>query len=359
MKKKLTIFAIVVVIVSLIFFVYWKFFTQHDKKVEYVLGNVTRGDIVSTIDATGTIQPVNRVDLSTVLSGTLEKVMVKQNDYVTKGQVLATVFSRGIGDAFHQAQNTLINKESYYNRMQKLYDENAISLQALENAKLDYLNSKALYEKAKTDMDETEIVAPIDGYVIGEPMKEGTTLSQGLSSQMVIMTIADFSSMRIELLVDETDIGLVKIGQYVEFTVDAYPGKIFHGKVSDISRKEKQKTGAAAAVVHYTVYVDVDDNDKDGLYPSMTARASIRGNENKNALKVPVTAIRSDVNGSYVYKQSGKTLEKVYITTGLTSETEIEILSGLAENDKIVVSGVVEQEKTEVSAKEKVGHPGK
>lgn len=359
MKKKLTIFAIVIIIASLIGFVYWNFFATHEKDDAYILGKVVRGDVVSTIDATGTIQPVNRVDLSTVVSGTLEKVMVKQNDYVTKGQILATIFSKGVGDNFHQAENTLRNKESYYNRLQKLYEENAISFQALENAKLEYLNSKALYEKAKADMAETEIIAPIDGYVIGEPMKEGSTLSQGLSSQMVIMTIADFSSMRIELLVDETDIGLVRQGQSVDFTVDAYPGRVFHGKVADISRKEKQKTGAAAAVVHYTVYVDVDNDDKEGLYPSMTARASIKGQESKNALKVPVTAIRSDTNGSYVYKESNGKLEKIYVTTGLTSENEVEILSGLSENDQIVVSGVVDQEKAAVSAKENIGHPGK
>lgn len=359
MKKKITIIAFVVIIISLIGFVYWKFFAVHEKQNAYTLGKVSRGDIVSTIDATGTIQPINRVDLSTILSGTLEKVMVKQNDYVTKGQVLATVFSKGIADTFHQAENTLRNKESYYNRLQNLYNENAISFQTLENAKLDYLNSKALYDKAKADMDETEIIAPIDGYVIGEPMKEGSTLSQGLSSQMVIMTIADFSSMRIELLVDETDIGLVKEKQDVDFTVDAYPGRVFHGKVSDISRKEKQKTGSNAAVVHYTVYVDVDNEDKDGLYPSMTARASIKGKESKNALKVPVTAIRSDINGSYVYREAGKNLEKIYVTTGLTSETEVEIVSGLSENDQIVVSGVVDQEKAVVSAKEDIGHPGK
>lgn len=129
------------------------------------------------------------------------------------------------------------NKRSYYNRLNSLYEQGAVAYQTMDDARLSYLNAQAAYTKAQADVNDTVITSPLDGVIIGEPMQEGETVSQGLSSQMVIVTVADLSAMKIELLVDETDIGEVAIGQTVSFTVDAYPGRIFHGTVSDISKK--------------------------------------------------------------------------------------------------------------------------
>ena len=317
-----------------------------ETKQEYTLGKVEKGNIGLRIDATGTIEPVNSVDLSATASGTLEQVLVKQNEQVTKGQKLAVIESKALTSTQQEALNTLNNKQSYYQRLHSLYKQGAVSFQTMDDAKLDYLNAKAAYEKAQADVNDTIVFAPMDGTVIGEPMKTGETVSQGLSSQMVIMTIADLSSMQIELLVDETDIGGVAIGQNVEFTVDAYPDRTFHGVVSNISKKEysSSSSSSSSSVVYYTVYVNINSNELQGLYPSMTARATIKGKEDTDALIIPVTAVRSDTEGSYVYKMESGKLKKVYIKTGITTDTKVEVTSGLSAGDQVVTSGTISQD---------------
>lgn len=343
---------------------YWYTKSHSQTKETYTLGTVSRGNISVSIDATGTIEPVNSVDLSATVSGTLQSVLVKQNQEVTKGQQIAIIESKAATSTLKQAENTLSNKESYYFRLKGLYDQGAISYQDMDNARLEYLNSQAAYDKAQADVNDTIIVSPMDGMVIGEPMKEGATVSQGLSSQMIIATVADLSSMQIELLVDETDIGEVKIGQGVKFTVDAYPNKEFHGVVENISKKEHSSTSSSSSsssssqVVYYTVYVLINTDELSGLYPSMTARAEILGREAQDALLIPVTAVRSDSNGSYVYRKSGDGVAKAYIETGITSNSNVEVVSGLSEGDEIVVSGTVAQEKAAVSAKNTHRGPG-
>ena len=319
--------------------------TQEKAVPSYTLGKVEKGNISLHIDATVTIDPINSVDLSANASGILEKVYVKQNEKVTVGQKLATIQSKALNSTREEAQNTLENKESYYNRLTQLYKQDAISYQALDNARLEYLNAKAAYDKAQAEVNDTVIISPLDGTVIGEPMKEGETVSQGLANQMLIMTVADLSSMQIQLLVDETDIGGVTAGQRVEFTVDAYPGKVFHGLVRNVSKKKYSgSSSAASSVIYYTVYVTINTDELEGLYPSMTARATIIGKENKDSLLVPVTAIRTDASGSYVYKAVGKELNKVYVKIGITTDQKVEILKGLSEGDEIVVNGTIANE---------------
>lgn len=361
MKKKVLIAVVLIIVLALGGGWYWYNHSHQAKKETYTLGTVKRDTVMLTVDATGTIEPDNSVDLSATASGTLEKVYVKQNEKVTKGQVLATIESKALTSTMKQAQNTLENKESYFNRLNALYNQGAISYQEMDNARLEYRNAQAAYDKAQADVNDTVITSPMDGVVIGEPMKEGETVSQGLSSQMVIVRVADLSAMRIELLVDETDIGEVKVGQNVDFTVDAYPNRTFHGMVTDISKKQysssSSSSGSSSSVVYYTVYVEINQDELEGLYPSMTARATIHGRESDNALEVPVTAIRSDSEGSYVDVKDGDSVTKAYVTTGITTDKEVEILDGLHEGDKIVVSGSVSQEKSTPTNKNKRG-PG-
>ena len=361
-KKKMLIAIVIVILLALGGGYYWYQQSHQEKKADYTLGTVSRDTISLSIDATGTIEPVNSVDLSATASGTLEKVYVKQNEKVTKGQVLAMIESKALTSTMKQTQNTLSNKESYYDRLNHLYEQGAISYQEMDNARLEYQNAQAAYDKAQADVNDTVITSPMDGTVIGEPMKEGETVSQGLSSQMVIVSVADLSSMRIELLVDETDIGEVAMGQGVEFTVDAYPNRTFHGVVSDISRKQYSSSGSStsssSSVVYYTVYVDINKDELDGLYPSMTARATIKGRESENALTVPVTAIRSDSEGSYVYVKAGNDVKKTYVKTGISTDKEIEITDGLTEGEEIVVSGSVASEKAAPTNKNNRHGPG-
>ena len=337
---------------------YWYHQSHQIKKDTYTLGTVGRDNIMLTVDATGTIQPDNSVDLSATASGTLEKVYVKQNEEVKKGQVLAMIESKALTSMMKQTQNTLENKESYYDRLNSLYQQGAISYQDMDNARLEYKNAQAAYDKAQADVNDTIITSPMDGTIIGEPMKEGETVSQGLSSQMVIVKVADLSSMRIELLVDETDIGETRVGENVDFTVDAYPNKTFHGVVTNISKKQYSSSSSSSSVVYYTVYVEINKDELEGLYPSMTARATIHGRESKDALVIPVSAVRSDSEGSYVYVKDGNDLKKSHVTTGITTDKEVEVIEGLQEGDEIVVSGTVSQEKATPTNKNQRGGPG-
>lgn len=361
-KKWLAIAAAAVIAVSGGY--YWYQSSETKTEENYTLGTVSRGEIAVSIDATGTIEPVNSVDLSATISGTLQQVLVKQNETVEKGQRIAVIESKSATSMLKQAENTLANKESYYFRMNNLYDQGAVSYQDMDNARLEYLNSQADYEKAQADVNDSIIVSPMDGVVIGEPMKEGATVSQGLSSQMIIATVADLSSMQIELLVDETDIGEVKIGQNVTFTVDAYPNREFHGVVDNISRKEHSSSSgttsssSSSSVIYYTVYVRINPDELEGLYPDMTARAEIGGRQNGSALLIPVTAVRSDAKGSYVYRKNGSGVEKCYIVTGITTNANVEVVSGLSEGDEIVVSGTVAQETAASAKAARGGHPG-
>lgn len=362
MGNKKTMFAAVIVILAILAGGYYWYETNHQTEKEtYTLGTVGRETVSMIVSATGTIEPVESVDLSATASGTLENVYVKQNETVHKGQVLAQIESKALTSTQKQAQHTLENKQSYYERLLSLYHQGAISFQDMDNARMEYLNAKAAYDKAEADVNDTVITSPMDGTVIGEPMKEGETVSQGLSSQMVILTVADLSSMQIELLVDETDIGEVAVGQAVEFTVDAYPDKIFHGIVDNISKKQYSSSQgtSASSVVYYTVYVAIHQNELEGLYPSMTARAEIQGRSSENALVVPVSALRSDTKGSYVYVERKGGVEKAYVQTGITTDKAVEITSGLSEGDSIVVSGTVAQETTAKAATKNQhrGHP--
>lgn len=343
-KKGILYFLICLILCAFALFLWgpWK----GEGPVTYTLGEVKKGSVTKTVDATGTIEALQSVDLSATASGTLEHVYVKQNEAVHKGQVLADISSKSLTSIMKEAENTLRHKESYYKRLSTLHEQGAISYQMLDDARLAYLNAKEAYDKAVADVNDTAIVSPMDGVVIGEPMKIGETVSQGLSSQMVIVSVADLSAMKIKLLVDETDIGEVKVGQSVDFTVDAYSGKTYHGVVTDISKKENMTRNqtTASPVVYYPVYVLVNSNEIEGLYPSMTARAEIKGRVMDNALLVPVTAIRSDSKGSYVYKNTEEGLKKVYVDIGVTTDAEVQILSGLEEGEEIVVSGTVPEE---------------
>lgn len=339
MKKKMLIGVGILVLVCGLWLGY-----QHQNKEEepkYVVGKVKRETIARTVDATGMIEPIQQVELGSKISGIIKSVFVKENDPVKKGDVLVKIEAKAAESQLSQTRSVLQNKESLYQRYQHLYEDGAVSYQVLANAQMEYETALAAYNKAEADMNDTVIVSPIDGVVVGEPMKVGETVSQSVANQMIIVRVADLSRMQVELLVDETDIGRVSEGSRVVFTVDAYPEVEFHGQVTDISRKSVTSSGS---VVYYTVYIEVNDQ-ADKLYPSMTARATIYGEEHENAIVVPITALRSDEKGQFVYRKVNDNLEKVYIKTGMMTDTKAEVISGIAVDDDIVVSGKTPEDK--------------
>lgn len=308
------------------------------KPVQAAVGptvTVERGDVISMVSATGTIKPVNMVDVSSKISGLVEDVKVRENDQVTAGQILLVLDDTHLQAMVDQARARLANASSNYERNQRLHDIGAVSAQQLDASRTDYSIAKATYEDAISQLNETVIRSPINGQVIGKPIPAGQAVAPGVSTPMVLLTVADMSQMQIETQVDESDIGRITPGQRVTFTVDAYPGKTFDGVVANVS----QKANIQSNVVYYSVLVNVNSADH-LLKPTMTARVSITIAESKNALVVPLTAIKSSNGQQYVIVvENGKT-RNTPVTIGLVGDDKNEILSGVTEGDQILASQV-------------------
>ena len=308
---------------------------------------VTRMNLKSTVSATGTIRPVNAVEVSSKITARIKSVLVKENDKVTAGQTVALLDGKDYEAKLEQAQYKVTNTRAKYNRVSYLYSIGANTQADYEDAEYNYQTAQSSLSETQSDLAETVITAPMDGVVVGEPQTAGTMAVQGTSNPTVIMRIADLSQKQIMAKVDETDIGNIRIGQSAAFTVDAHTGKTFTARVSKISQTDVSNTwdttssttstssSSSASVIYYYVTLDVDDPDN-LLLPAMTARVEINTSEKSQALAVPISALKTNSNGSYVLLvlPDGKTEERT-VTTGIYSDDYVEITDGLEEGDKI------------------------
>ena len=325
-RKRIVTGAVVLCVLGGGTYYYMDSLNANQAQTLYTTGKVEKGDVKTSISATGTINPVNYVDVSTNVAGKLEKVLVKENDQVTAGQVIAYIDTRQLQASVDDARA------------------------ALAKAELDMNRAKSTYERAAADLSDATITAPMSGTVVGTPLKAGQTISTGISTQMIIATIADLKNLEIYLTVDETDIGNIKQGAKVEFTVDSKPGETFTGYVSEIAKGTKGNMGTtSSSVVYYTVKVQIPENIAGNFLPTMTARATIFGEDIKNTLVVPLTAVRTDKQGEYVYVIKDGQPVRTAVSTGVTGDTNVQILKGLSEGDEIIVSGDVNAPKNNVA----------
>jgi HlyD family secretion protein len=291
-----------------------------------------RGDVEATVSATGTISAVNSVDISSRVTGLIKELRVKENDYVNAGQVLVVLDDTSLRAQVAQYQAQLANYGAMYERSQKLFAIGGESAQQLDSDRTNYLVAKSNYDNFSSQLDYYVITAPIDGMVVGKPTPAGQTVAQGISTPQVIMNIADMSRMQIKVMVDETDIGKVKAGQTVSFTVDAYSDKTFTGKVTSISRSATTTSN----VVYYPVYVDVDDT-AGLLFPTMTARVTLHVGESRNVLVVPLAAVKEDKGQKYIQVMVNGKAENMPVQVGIADDEKIEIQSGIQEGDPIIL----------------------
>ena len=309
---------------------------------------VIRMDLKSTVSATGTIRPVHSVEVSSKITARIKNVLVKENDEVTAGQTVALLDGKDYEAKRDQAQYKVTNTRAKYERVSYLYSIGADTQEQLEDARLNYDTAVSSLSEAESDMNEMTITAPMSGVVVGEPKTAGTMAVQGSDNPTVIMRIADLSSKQIQAKVDETDIGNVKVGQTATFTVDSYTGKTFTARVSKISQTDtgnswdtsnsssSSSSSSSASVIYYYVTLDVDDPDNE-LLPAMTARVEINTADRPGALVVPISALKTDANGSYVVvKNPDGSQEKRHVETGIYSDEYVEILDGLSEGEQIV-----------------------
>ena len=314
-------------------------------------GRVTRGDLTETVSATGSLTALDNVDISSKITGRIVEVLVKENQHVNAGDVLVRLDDTALKATLAQMEAKLVNARLTYKRDLDLLDRGAISQAVFDTAYAASLVAKSNYEKAASDVNDTIITTPISGYIIGKPTPVGQTISSGISTPQVIMSVATLDNMEIEALVDESDIGQVKEGQKVKFTVDAYPEETFMGTVRLLSRKATTENN----VIYYKVYVTVDDA-KGKLLPTMTARAEFIISEAKDVMMVPLNCIYSEGKRRYVkvYNEKTKESKEVDVTVGLSNDSNI-VVSGAAlkEGEKLLVKKAVAKQ----SGQNRMGPP--
>ena len=309
---------------------------------------VIRMDIKSTVSATGTIRPVDSVEVSSKITARLKTVEVKENDEVKAGQVVATLDAKDYAAKRDQAQYKVTNTQAEYERIRYLYSIGADTEKQLEDAQMNYDTAVSALIQAESDASETNILAPMDGTVVGEPKTVGTMAVATSDNPTVIMRIADLSTKKIMAKVDETDIGSVKVGQSATFTVDAYTDKTFTARVTKISQTDTANTwdtstssssasaSSSAAVIYYYVTLEVDDPEN-LLLPAMTARVEINTADKPDALVVPISTLKTDANGSYVIvRNPDGSQENRYVQAGIYSDDYVEIVDGLSEGEEVV-----------------------
>ena len=297
--------------------------------------SVEYGNLQKSVSATGSLSALDNVDISSKITGRIVEVLVAENDHVTAGQLLLRLDDSSLKATEEQREATLNEATLTMNRYSALLSKGAISQQQYDTALMNYRVAKAAHEQAVSNTNDTYIYSPIDGYVIGKPTPVGQTISSGISSPQVIMSIANLDKMQIETLVDESDIGQIKVGQKVEFTVDSYPEETFEGTVRLISRSATTTNN----VVYYKVYVDVA-NSKNKLFPTMTARASIIIHEAGDVLMVPQNCIFYDGGRKYVKKYDSQTKQEteIDVEVGMTGDDSVAVKSDqLRQGDKLLV----------------------
>lgn len=290
-------------------------------KEPYRTAAVERGDLTRAVSASGSLQALITVDVGSQISGQISKVMVDFNDQVHRGEVMATIdpqtfesrVAQGQADiaageaAVRQAEASLANAKADYDRKKTLVDKGWYSPSTLDAATATWRNaeaalaaararvvqSRATLRSSQVDLQRTTIVAPIDGVVVDRKIQPGQTVAASLQAPVLFTLAEDLSKLQVKISVDEADVGQVKEGQTVRFTVDAFPDDSFQGVVTQV---RKQPT-TDQNVVAYTVIAEAA-NPNGKLLPGMTANADIVIATKRNVLKVPVAALRWTPNGA-------------------------------------------------------------
>ena len=339
MKWKILIVAVFIISAAAGYYFYSNQIVEENTPT-YETAKVIRMDLTKTVSATGTIQPKNSVEVSSKITARVKEILVEENQQVTAGQVVAILDGKDYEATRDQAKFALTNALQKLNRIERLYKIGAKSREELEDAQYNYDKAKTDLEKAESNVNETVITAPMDGIVVGEPLSAGSMAVQGNSNPTVILRIADLSEKLVKAKVDETDIGSIRIGERANFTVDAYPDEKFSATVTKISQTDTtnswnsnssstSSSSSSNSVIYYYVTFAAPD-DKNLLLPAMTARLDIIVGQSKDALCVPIEAIKTDGKGSYVEKivkdEQGKDIaEKVYLTVGMYGEEYVEV----------------------------------
>ncbi len=297
MKKILITAGILLMIVAMYFFF---FKGKSVQKVEYEYSEVQKNTIVHEITATGTLNALTTIDVGTQVSGIVSEVYVDYNDIVKKGQLIARIDTIALATAVMEqdanllkAKAQLIQKEKEYQRYVDLLAKNAISQSEFDLVNVEYLSAQSTFKsaqaqlnKSKTNLKYATITAPISGIVISRNVSVGQTVAASFSTPTLFTIANDLSKMQLTAKIDEADIGLIKQEQPVTFSVDAYPDEKFTGIVEQI----RLQPITTQNVVTYSVIINAPNPDLK-LLPGMSANLSIKVEEHKDVLTVPLSSI--------------------------------------------------------------------
>ena len=279
----------------------WRWYSErpNDDDVEYRKSPVAKGDIVQSVTANGQIGPVKNVQVGSQISGIIKELYADFNQRVTNGQVVAQIDPSTYQQNLTQAEAELANAkaslefaELNYKRNKELGDlvarnELDKSFAELHQAQAVVKTREAAVNKTKVDLERTTIYAPIDGVVISRNVDVGQTVAASFTAPTLFVVANDLSKMQIEAAVSEADVGGIDVGQQVDFSVDAFPGRTFHGEVKQVRYMPVTNQN----VVTYTTIVEVSNPDLK-LRPGMTATASVITAQRNQALKIPNAALR-------------------------------------------------------------------
>ena len=366
MKRKRILIAAAVVIAAIVLWLVLR--PSKGEGITLETTPTSRITIRNSVTATGTVEPVTEVEVGTQVSGIIDRLYVDYNDVVKAGQLIAEMDKVTLQAELESAQAEEAScKTEYeyqlknYTRTHTLHEKELVSDAEYDEAFYLYEKARNAYEQAKAAMVKVErnlgyatITSPIDGVVISRAVEEGQTVAAGFETPTLFTIANDLTQMQVVADVDEADIGQVRDGQRVSFTVDAYPDDTFEGVVEQV----RLEATTESSVVTYEVVITAHNPDLK-LKPGLTANVTIYTLEKENALSVPTRALRFVPDAELlaelemtaepepaqsagaakrtVWVVKGQTLSPRQVSAGATSGDRTEILEGLSDGDVVAV----------------------
>lgn len=334
-KAKWLIAIAVVILLALILLIALKKGKHAEMQINTVRSSVDSIEV--TVTATGELQPVYKVDVGTQVSGIVQHIYVDFNSVVKKGQLLAELDRSNLNEQLTQAQTSVSNAKSnltlaqqQYDRIKALYDNKAATQESYESAvnslnlaKNQLKTAQSELSRAQTNLSYATIYSPIDGVIMDKAVEEGQTVASSFSTPTLFTIANDLTQMQVEASVDEADIGEVKAGQPVTFTVDAFPDDVFSGSVKEV----RINPTVTSNVVTYTVIINAP-NPESKLFPGMTANVVIT-TKKEAGVCIPMTALYASIDQDVLkqFEKKGYTFKSLYknqeeLTQGLKDITK-------------------------------------
>lgn len=393
MKNKKLIILISIALLLVVIVVSFKACKKTDQEISLETVKVKKGNVSNVITATGTVQAIKTVSVGTQVSGVIDKIYVDYNSHVKAGQLLAEIDKRTLRTSLENAQASLDNAKAEmtlqtanYNRIKALSDKSLVAQNDYDQALYNYSKAQAAlktaqleYNRASINLEYASITSPIDGVILERAVDEGQTVAASFNTPTLFSIAKDLTQMQVEADIDEADIGKVKEGQRVSFTVDAFPDLKFDGKIVQI----RLNPTTVSNVVTYTVIVNALNPDLK-LMPGMTASISVYVNEaievltvaskalhftpDKNVMaaymesmkekgSLPLPTVKElpegtlppptmknnivapgDSGSIIVWLKDGVIIRPVQVKIGIDDDLNAQILEGLKEGDEVIIS---------------------